>query len=82
MTLPVTMVVAVWFAVMLTRVRYEERVLASAFTDYAEYRQRVGLLFPRLRLAAPQPKKAPAGVSAEDALLGAAATKAAANDAA
>jgi protein-S-isoprenylcysteine O-methyltransferase Ste14 len=41
LTVPFAIVLAVWVALLLVRVRYEEGVLASAFPDYTEYRQRV-----------------------------------------
>jgi protein-S-isoprenylcysteine O-methyltransferase Ste14 len=47
-TLPFGTVLAVWFALLVVRVRYEERVLESAFPEYAAYRARVSALGPRL----------------------------------
>lgn len=41
LTIPFAIVLAVWVALLLLRVRYEEGVLASAFPDYPEYRRRV-----------------------------------------
>jgi protein-S-isoprenylcysteine O-methyltransferase Ste14 len=41
LTVPFAIVLAVWVALLLVRVRYEEGVLASAFPDYPEYRRRV-----------------------------------------
>jgi len=46
-TLPFGTVLAVWFALLALRIRYEERVLESAFPAYADYRSRVGALGPR-----------------------------------
>jgi protein-S-isoprenylcysteine O-methyltransferase Ste14 len=37
---------ACWLSMMLSRMYYEERVLASAFPEYAAYRRRVGALGP------------------------------------
>ncbi len=45
-------VLLLWLALLLVRVRYEERVLASAFPEYEAYRARVGPFGPRLGLAA------------------------------
>jgi protein-S-isoprenylcysteine O-methyltransferase Ste14 len=42
-----TAVMALWFVLLLIRVRYEERVLAEAFPEYADYRRRVGAFGPR-----------------------------------
>ena len=41
LTVPFAIVLAVWVALLLVRVRYEEGVLASAFPDYPEYQRRV-----------------------------------------
>ena len=41
LTLPFALVLAIWVALLLVRIRYEESVLASAFPEYPEYRQRV-----------------------------------------
>jgi protein-S-isoprenylcysteine O-methyltransferase Ste14 len=46
-TLPFGTVLAVWFALLALRIRYEERVLESAFPAYADYRTEVGALGPR-----------------------------------
>ncbi len=40
-------VLLVWLGLLLLRIRYEERVLQSAFPAYADYRARVGALGPR-----------------------------------
>jgi protein-S-isoprenylcysteine O-methyltransferase Ste14 len=48
LTVPLTLVLAGWLALLLVRVRYEEGVLARAFPQYAEYRRRVGAFGPRL----------------------------------
>jgi protein-S-isoprenylcysteine O-methyltransferase Ste14 len=47
-TLPFGTVLAVWFALLALRIRYEEQVLESAFPAYTEYRARVGALGPRV----------------------------------
>jgi protein-S-isoprenylcysteine O-methyltransferase Ste14 len=49
-TLPFAVVFLVWTALLFWRIRYEESVLATAFPDYQEYRQRVGALWPKLRV--------------------------------
>ena len=41
LTVPLALVLALWVALLLIRVRYEEGVLASAFPEYPEYRRRV-----------------------------------------
>lgn len=41
LTVPFAVVLALWVALLLVRVRYEEGVLASAFPNYPEYRRRV-----------------------------------------
>jgi protein-S-isoprenylcysteine O-methyltransferase Ste14 len=41
LTVPFAIVLAVWVALLIVRVRYEEGVLASAFPDYPEYQRRV-----------------------------------------
>jgi protein-S-isoprenylcysteine O-methyltransferase Ste14 len=41
LTLPFILVLAVWFATLLLRIRYEEGVLSSAFPEYPEYRRQV-----------------------------------------
>lgn len=46
-TLPFGTVLAVWAVLLAFRIRYEERVLQSAFPAYADYRARVGALGPR-----------------------------------
>jgi protein-S-isoprenylcysteine O-methyltransferase Ste14 len=45
--LPFGTVLAVWAVLLAFRIRYEERVLQSAFPSYADYRARVGALGPR-----------------------------------
>jgi protein-S-isoprenylcysteine O-methyltransferase Ste14 len=47
-TLPFGTVLLAWFVLLGLRIRYEERVLLSAFPAYAAYRARVGALGPRL----------------------------------
>lgn len=41
LTAPFAIVLAIWVALLLVRVRYEEGVLASAFPEYPEYQRRV-----------------------------------------
>jgi protein-S-isoprenylcysteine O-methyltransferase Ste14 len=41
-------VLTVWVCLTLARIHFEERVLSSAFPEYAGYRQTVGALGPRL----------------------------------
>jgi protein-S-isoprenylcysteine O-methyltransferase Ste14 len=41
LTLPLAVVLAIWVALLLVRVRYEEGVLAATFPEYPEYRRRV-----------------------------------------
>lgn len=41
-------VMAVWVALLLVRIRYEEGVLTAAFPEYRDYRRRVGAFGPRL----------------------------------
>ena len=48
LTLPFAAVVAIWVALLLVRIRYEEKVLAEAFPAYREYRRRVAAFGPRL----------------------------------
>jgi len=48
-TIQVAILIAVWFAMTWTRIRYEEGVLMAVFPDYSAYRGRVGALGPRLR---------------------------------
>ncbi len=48
-TLPFGTVLAAWALLLALRIRYEERVLQSAFPTYADYRARVGALGPRPR---------------------------------
>ena len=47
-TLPFAIIMAVWFWLMVVRIRYEEAVLTEAFPEYSEYRARVGAFGPRL----------------------------------
>jgi len=53
-TLPFTLALASWFALLLVRIGYEERVLTAAFPEYEEYRARVAAFGPRLWPAAPR----------------------------
>jgi protein-S-isoprenylcysteine O-methyltransferase Ste14 len=41
LTIPFAIVLVLWVALLLVRVRYEEGVLTSAFPDYPDYRRRV-----------------------------------------
>ncbi|MEZ0335896.1 MAG: isoprenylcysteine carboxylmethyltransferase family protein [Gemmatimonadales bacterium] len=41
LTLPFAAVIAAWMALLVVRVRYEERVLSVAFPEYRDYRRRV-----------------------------------------
>jgi protein-S-isoprenylcysteine O-methyltransferase Ste14 len=47
-TVPLAAVLAGWLALLLVRVRYEERVLAATFPQYHDYSRRVGAFGPRL----------------------------------
>ncbi len=47
-TFPLATVLAGWLALLLVRMRYEERVLVTAFPHYLDYRRRVGAFGPRL----------------------------------
>lgn len=38
--------ISVWFALTLTRMQYEESILAQAFPEYESYKRRTGALFP------------------------------------
>jgi len=48
-TIQVAIIMAVWFAMMWARIRYEEKVLTVVFPEYVVYRARVGALGPILR---------------------------------
>ncbi|MGE5813729.1 MAG: methyltransferase family protein, partial [Acidobacteriota bacterium] len=50
-TLALLTVLVTWTLVMIIRMHYEERVLATAFPEYALYKTRVGRLAPKLRRA-------------------------------
>src|ERR1051326_4528347 len=52
-TAPLAGAIAAWIALMLARVRYEERVLVSAFPAYAEYCRHVPRFCPMPRLPRP-----------------------------
>ena len=41
LTVPFAIVLALWVALLLVRVRYEEGVLTATFPEYSEYRRRV-----------------------------------------
>ncbi len=53
LTLPFAAVLTAWLALLLVRMRYEERVLSRAFPEYSEYRRRVGAFGPRLVASSP-----------------------------
>ena len=38
-----------WFGTVLVRIQLEERVLSEAFPEYAQYRRRVGVFWPKAR---------------------------------
>jgi protein-S-isoprenylcysteine O-methyltransferase Ste14 len=44
----VTVVLLLWFGLLLRRIQLEEAVLESVYPEYAAYRQRVGMFWPRL----------------------------------
>jgi len=48
LTFPLAAVLAGWLALLLVRIRYEERVLATVFPTYLDYSRRVGAFGPRL----------------------------------
>jgi protein-S-isoprenylcysteine O-methyltransferase Ste14 len=48
LTLPLAVALAGWLALLLVRIAYEERVLATAFPQYQDYSRRVGAFGPRL----------------------------------
>lgn len=56
-TVALFLVLALWTTLMLVRMHFEERVLESAFPEYAAYKTRVGRLAPRQR---PRPLPDPA----------------------
>ena len=41
LTVPLALVLALWVALLLVRIRYEEGVLSAAFPEYPDYRRRV-----------------------------------------
>ena len=45
---PFAAVLVLWLALTLVRVHFEERVLRSAFPEYADYAARVGMFGPRV----------------------------------
>lgn len=45
----VTVMLLLWLVLLRFRIRYEERVLEAAFPEYAQYRERVGMFWPRWR---------------------------------
>jgi protein-S-isoprenylcysteine O-methyltransferase Ste14 len=48
LTVPFTLAIAGYFALLRMRIGYEEAVLTAAFPEYAAYRARVGAFCPRL----------------------------------
>ncbi len=48
LTVPLGIALGVWFGLTLLRIHYEEKVLTQAFPAYADYRDRVGALLPRI----------------------------------
>jgi protein-S-isoprenylcysteine O-methyltransferase Ste14 len=46
LTAPMVAVVVIWVGLTIVRTRFEERVLAGAFPEYAAYRRRVGAFGP------------------------------------
>jgi protein-S-isoprenylcysteine O-methyltransferase Ste14 len=48
LTVPFVAVMAIWVALLLIRIRFEEQVLAEAFPAYREYRRQVAAFGPRL----------------------------------
>ena len=57
-TMALFLVLALWMTLMLVRMHFEERVLESAFPEYADYKARVGRFAPKRR---PRPVSEPAG---------------------
>jgi protein-S-isoprenylcysteine O-methyltransferase Ste14 len=49
LTLSFGIAVLAWLGLIAARIHYEEMVLESTFSQYAEYRQQVGMFGPRLR---------------------------------
>jgi protein-S-isoprenylcysteine O-methyltransferase Ste14 len=47
LSMPFLIVLLLWFALLLIRVRYEESVLSAAFPEYESYRRRVGAFGPK-----------------------------------
>ena len=47
LSMPFLLVLLLWFALLLIRVRYEESVLSAAFPEYESYRRRVGAFGPK-----------------------------------
>ena len=48
LSVTLSLIYMVWFALMFVRARFEEQVLESAFPAYEAYRQQVGMFGPRL----------------------------------
>ncbi len=47
-SLGLALVVVAWYWLAVARIRFEERVLASVFPEYSDYRRRVGMFAPKL----------------------------------
>ncbi len=45
----VTVVLLVWFWLLLRRIKFEENVLESVYPEYASYRRAVGMFWPHVR---------------------------------
>jgi protein-S-isoprenylcysteine O-methyltransferase Ste14 len=56
-TLAFAIAVIAWLAITVARIRYEERVLASAFPEYREYRLSTGALLPVIRRRSGYPRQ-------------------------
>jgi protein-S-isoprenylcysteine O-methyltransferase Ste14 len=52
--------VMAWLAITVARIRYEERVLASAFPEYHEYRLSTGAVLPVVRRRSGHPRRSDA----------------------
>ncbi len=59
-SLPFACAYVVWAGLMRWRIGYEERTLAAAFPEYAAYKERVGMFFPKIAPARRPAEGAPA----------------------
>jgi protein-S-isoprenylcysteine O-methyltransferase Ste14 len=59
-SLPFAFAYAAWAGLMRWRIGYEERTLAAAFPEYAAYKERVGMFFPKVAAARRGAEAAPA----------------------